>query len=90
MLAMLSQKSLFGFLIRAFAVRKQVLTSLSLLPALIAHNYGAIGFVIGLQHQRSALRFALQYRDELGIDLISVKHSTAYNLAHDPQLALAA
>ena len=66
------------------------MTSLSLLQALIAHNYGAIGFVIGLQHQHSALRFALQYRNELGIDFIPVKHGTARNLAHDPQLALAA
>ena len=67
-----------------------MLTSLSLLPALIARNYGAIDFVIGLLHQGSALRFTLQYRDELGIDLIPVKHSNAYDLAHDPQLALAA
>ena len=65
-------------------------TSLSLLQALIAHNYGAIRFVIGLQHQRSILRFALQCRDELGIDFIPVKYSNEFNLAHDPQIALAA
>ncbi|MFZ1388740.1 MAG: hypothetical protein WBP46_06465 [Thiolinea sp.] len=64
--------------------------SLSLLQALIAHNCGAVGFVFGLQHQRPALCFALQSRDELGIDLIPVKHSNACNLAHDLQLALAA
>lgn len=64
--------------------------SLLLLQALIARNYGATGFVVGLQHSRSALRFVLQYRDELGIDLIPVKHRTARQLAQTPSLALAA
>ena len=62
-----------------------------LLQALIARNYGSTGFVINAHHPRQAVNFLLQYRDELGMDLIPVKYSTRKQVqAESSKLALAA
>lgn len=47
-----------------------------LLQALIARNYGATGFVVGIDVERAALRYLLQCRDEIGLDIIPVRHAT--------------
>ena len=73
--------------IRCSAARKiklSLLPSLQALPAerelllraLIARNYGATGFVVGIDASKKALRYLLQHRDEIGLDIIPVKHAT--------------
>lgn len=42
-----------------------------LLQALVSRNYGATGFVIGRSISREARRWLQQYRDEIGLELIS-------------------
>lgn len=42
-----------------------------LLQALVSRNYGATGFVVSQHVSKEARRWLLQYRDEIGLDLIS-------------------
>ncbi|MEZ5536293.1 MAG: hypothetical protein R3F02_11800 [Thiolinea sp.] len=46
-----------------------------LLKALIARNFGATGFLISANAPRSAQRWLLQHRDEIGLELIPSKRS---------------
>ncbi|MEB4590376.1 hypothetical protein VSS37_05245 [Candidatus Thiothrix sp. Deng01] len=42
-----------------------------LLQALVSRNYGATGFVVSNHVSRETRRWLLQYRDEIGLDIIS-------------------
>ncbi len=51
-------------------------TRSALLQALIARNQGATGFVVTAHTEKSVLRYLLQHRDEIGLDIIPVRHAT--------------
>jgi sulfate adenylyltransferase len=52
-----------------------------LLKALIARNFGATGFLISAAAPRSAQRWLLQHRDEIGLELIPARRSDVFKKA---------